>query len=59
MWPIEVPKLAIMIIQAVDYVNSFRKVANQLRNQTCGVSMVWAPNAALGYPWRGSSQAQP
>ena len=38
------------------YVDAFQKVGRTLNNgATCGVVMVWAPNAALGYPWRSSS----
>jgi len=37
--------------QPVAYIASFQLVAGILRNSTCGVAMVWAPNTASGYPW--------
>jgi beta-mannanase len=38
--------------QPSEYIASHQLVARILRNSTCGVAMVWAPNAASGgYPW--------
>ena len=39
--------------QPVEYVASHKFVTAILRNNTCGVAMVWAPNSAEGYPWSG------
>ena len=42
--------------QPAAFVASHRLVANILRNSTCGVAMVWAPNSARGYPWSSAYQ---
>lgn len=28
-----------------------------LQSGTCGIDMVWAPNAAVGYPWRSGNES--
>lgn len=40
--------------QPTAYVDTFQKVARTLNAATCGVAMVWSPNPARGYPWRGA-----
>ena len=39
--------------QPTAYIKSHQMVTSIMRNSTCGVAMVWAPNAANGYPWAG------
>ena len=39
----------------IEYTASFKLVTNVLRNKTCNPAMVWAPNAAYGYPWRAGN----
>ena len=43
--------------QPIEYIASHKMVTGILRNNTCGVAMVWAPNSAAGYPWSSAYQA--
>lgn len=43
--------------QPTAYIASHRLVTGVLKNSTCGVAMVWAPNSATGYPWAGNFQS--
>ena len=43
--------------QPTAYITSHRMVTDILKNSTCGVAMVWAPNSATGYPWAGNFQS--
>ena len=38
--------------QPLAYIAAWKLVHNALANLTCSVTMVWAPNTAIGYPWR-------
>ncbi|KAK9786491.1 hypothetical protein WJX73_000886 [Symbiochloris irregularis] len=45
--------------QPTQYVQTYQFVARALNEMTCGVAMVWAPNAAKGYPWREANGVSP